>query len=87
MIHFDRQKKKPSGHSPKKRSLQKTLQAYKFRFLLFYTLPITIITIGSAVLDEYGKIRARRAAMEAEALTPSDTGDSSVRPSGQEPRA
>lgn len=44
---------------------KKMLRSLKWKLFLFVTLPIAIVSIGRAVLEEYGKLAVRRRA-EAE---------------------
>ena len=61
---FKKKKKGPFDSQIKK--VKKTVKGWKIKLFLLYTLPICILTLAKAVLQEYGKIRTRQAAMYAD---------------------
>lgn len=61
---FKKKKKGPFAAQIKK--AKKTVKGLKIKLFLLYTLPVFIVALAKAVIDEYGKIKIRQAAMNAE---------------------
>ena len=59
-------KKKKSLFDPQIKKVKKTVKGLKIKLFLLYTLPICILTLAKAVLQEYGKIKTRQAAMNTD---------------------
>ena len=62
---FKKKKKGPFTAQIKK--AKKTVKGLKIKLFLLYTLPVFIVALAKAVIDEYGKIKVRQAAMNANA--------------------
>lgn len=62
---FKKKKKGPFAAQIKK--AKKTVKGLKIKLFLLYTLPVFIVALAKAVIDEYGKIKVRQAAMNANA--------------------
>jgi len=62
---FKKKKKGPFAAQIKK--AKKTVKGLKIKLFLLYTLPVFIVALAKAVIEEYGKIKVRQAAMETEA--------------------
>lgn len=54
----------------RKSKLQKKLFLLRVKFYLFFILPVTVVALGKAVIEEYAKIRLRQTA----AHTPAESG-------------
>ena len=61
---FKKKKKGPFAAQIKK--AKKTVKGLKIKLFLLYTLPVFIVALAKAVIEEYGKIKVRQAAMDAE---------------------
>ena len=61
---FKKKKKGPFAAQIKK--TKKQIKGLKIKLFLLYTLPVFIVALAKAVIDEYGKIKVRQAAMNAE---------------------
>lgn len=59
---FKKKKQPLSPIEARIRKIKKSARRYKIKFFLLITLPVTIITLGQAVLKEYIRIRVRQAA-------------------------
>ena len=59
-------KKKKGLLDPQIKKVKKTVKGLKIKLFLLYTLPICILTLAKAVLQEYGKIKTRQAAMNTD---------------------
>ena len=55
-------------------------QFLKIKLFLLYTLPIFVLTLAKAVLQEYGKIKTRQAAMNADNELNQDENNNSSEP-------
>jgi len=64
-LFFKKKKKGPFAAQIKK--AKKTVKGLKIKLFLLYTLPVFIVALAKAVIEEYGKIKVRQAAMETEA--------------------
>ena len=65
MIPFLKKKKK-GPFAPQIKKIKKQVKWFKIKLFLLYTLPVCIVALAKAVIEEYGKIKARQAAMNAE---------------------
>lgn len=61
---FKKKKKGPFAAQIKK--AKKTVKGLKIKLFLLYTLPVFVIALAKAVIEEYGRIKARQAAMTAD---------------------
>lgn len=71
---FKKKKKGPFAAQIKK--AKKQMKGLKIKLFLLYTLPVFVVALAKAVIDEYSKIKVRQAAMNAESgivETPSST--------------
>lgn len=71
---FKKKKKGPFAAQIKK--AKKQMKGLKIKLFLLYTLPVFVVALAKAVIDEYSKIKVRQAAMNAEfgiVETPSST--------------
>ena len=59
-------KKKKGPFAARIKKTRKQIKGLKIKLFLLYTLPVFVIALAKAVIDEYGKIKARQAAMNAE---------------------
>ena len=60
-------KKKQKGpFAPQIKKVKKQIKGLKIKLFLLYTLPIFILTLAKAAYEEYGKIKTRQAAMNAD---------------------
>ena len=59
-------KKKTGPFTPQIKKVNKKVKGLKIKLFLLYTLPIFLLTLAKAVITEYGKIKARQAAMNAD---------------------
>lgn len=64
-LPFLKNKKEGPFHSQMKK-VQKQIKGLKLKLFLLYTLPIFLLTLAKAVLEEYGKIKVRQIAMETD---------------------
>ena len=62
---FKKKKKGPFAAQIKK--TKKQIKGLKIKLFLLYTLPVFVVALAKAVIDEYGKIKVRQAAMSADA--------------------
>lgn len=60
---FKKKKKSPIALQIKK--TKKQIKGLKIKLFLLYTLPVFIVALAKAVIEEYGKIHAKNAAMSA----------------------
>lgn len=58
-------KKKKGLFAPQIKKAKKQIKGLKIKLFLLYTLPIFVLTLAKAVIHEYGKIKARQIAMDA----------------------
>ncbi len=70
-------KKKKGPFAPQIKKVKKQVKGLKLKLFLLYTLPIFILTLAKAVYEEYGKIKTRQAAMNADNELNPDTDNSS----------
>lgn len=71
-------KKKKGPFAPQIKKVKKQVKSLKIKLFLLYTLPIFVLTLAKAVIDEYGKIKIRQAAMNADSeLDPAEQNNSS----------
>ena len=61
---FKKKKKGPFAARIKK--TRKQIKGLKIKLFLLYTLPVFIVALAKAVIEEYGKIKMKQAAMDAE---------------------
>ncbi len=59
-------KKKKGPFAPQIKKVKKQVKGLKTRLFLLYTLPIFVLTLAKAVIEEYGKIKTRQIAMDAD---------------------
>lgn len=59
-------KKKKGPFTPQIKKVKKQVKGLKIKLFLLYTLPIFVLTLAKAVVDEYAKIKARQIAMNTE---------------------
>lgn len=59
-------KKKKGPFAPQIKKVKKQVKGLKIKLFLLYTLPIFVLTLAKAVVDEYAKIKARQIAMSAD---------------------
>lgn len=60
------QKKKKGPFAPQITKVKKQVKGMKIKLFLLYTLPVFVLTLAKTVITEYGKIKARQAAMNAD---------------------
>lgn len=65
MIPFFKKKKK-GPFAPQIKKIKKQVKWFKIKLFLLYTLPVCIVALAKAVIEEYGKIKARQAALNAD---------------------
>ncbi len=59
-------KKKQGPFTTQIKKAKKQIKGLKIKLFLLYTLPVFVLTLAKAVLEEYGKIKTREIAMHAE---------------------
>ena len=59
-------KKKKGPFAAQIKKAKKQVKGLKIKLFLLYTLPVFVVALAKAVIEEYGKIKARQIAMESE---------------------
>ena len=57
-------KKKKGPFAPQIKKVKKQVKGLKIKLFLLYTLPIFVLTLAKAMIDEYAKIKTRQIAMD-----------------------
>ena len=57
-------KKKLGPVATRIKKVKKQVKGLKLKLFLLYTLPVFVVALGKAVIEEYGKIKTRQVAME-----------------------
>lgn len=73
---FKKKKKGPFAARIKK--TRKQIKGLKIKLFLLYTLPVFIVALAKAVIEEYGKIKMKQAAMDAK--SPIETTETAEQP-------
>ena len=47
------------------KKVKKQIKGLKIKLFLLYTLPVFVVALAKAVIEEYGKIKTRQIAMNA----------------------
>ena len=51
--------------APQIKKIKKTVKGLKIKLFLLYTLPVFVVALAKAVIEEYGKIKTRQIAINA----------------------
>lgn len=69
-------KKKKGSFAAQIKKAKKQVRGLKIKLFLLYTLPVFVVALAKAVIEEYGKINARQTAMNVQTDLPADASES-----------